>query len=103
MKEIKVQIPDGDYCNGCKFLNYYNNQLIDMFDNFTGNFNSGYECKYYNATLKVDSDISCGEEKVKKCFMCQIPKEQSEQLALFLLMSLVINDNKDKELDQNDK
>ena len=36
MPEIKVKIPDGDYCNGCPFLADETKPIIDIMGNLKG-------------------------------------------------------------------
>lgn len=93
MKEIKVQIPNGDYCDNCKFLNYYTNRLTDIFGNYTGNIDEGYECKYYNIKLQTEPSKCCCSQNIKKCFMCKIGENEAMLIYALLLKSL---DNKDK-------
>ena len=66
--DITVKIPDGEYCDGCKFLNQYTHQLVNIFGDPTGNMDEGWECKYYNSRLDAQ-DHGC-HIKVKKCFNC---------------------------------
>lgn len=85
--EITVKIPDGDYCNGCKFLNYYTHRLVDMMGNETGNVREGYECKYYNCHLEIDEENPkrCGcisSDNVKKYFLCNMTEQERNKYAL---------------------
>lgn len=93
MKEIKVQIPDGGYCNNCKFLNYYTNKLVDIFGNYTENIDEGYECKYYGAKLQVENTECCCNQNIKKCFTCKIGEDEAMLLYAILMCSF---NNKDE-------
>lgn len=66
--EVTVKIPEGEYCDGCKFLNRYTHNLVNLFGDPTGNVREGYECKYHNTTLQYE-DCGC-YHRVRKCFMC---------------------------------
>lgn len=88
--EIKVNIPDGKYCDGCKFLNYYTHNLVNIFGDQTGNIEEGYECKHHNCRLeKEDHDCYC---KVKKCFHCIA--NDSDKALLFLLAYMMFGGDK---------
>lgn len=84
MKELTVKIPDGDYCEDCKFMEHYDYPLVDMFGNETGNRRSGYKCRYFNTELEVE-DFGC-YQKVKKCFMCNGQLTTDDWWLLFWLM-----------------
>lgn len=87
--EISIKIPDGDYCNGCKFLNYYHHPLINIMGDPTGNFREGYECKNYECDLSVEKTDCCCEEKVKKCYWCSLTEEQRQAIATLGVMLLL--------------
>lgn len=80
MKELTVKIPDGDYCEDCKFMEHYDFPLVDMFGNETGNRRSGYKCRYFNSDLEFE-DFGC-YQKVKKCFWCTASKEEKAAMAI---------------------
>lgn len=88
MPEITVKIPDGDYCEGCQFLNHYTHRLVNMFGDPTGNFREGYECKHYKCDLEVErADCGC-YENVKKCGLCTMTEEQRIAYGLILFTIL---------------
>ena len=84
MKEVTVKIPDGDYCEDCKFMEHYDYPLVDMFGNETGNRRSGYKCRYFNTDLEVE-DFGC-YQKIKKCFGCNGKIGSDDWWLLFWLM-----------------
>lgn len=85
--EITVKIPDGDYCGGCKFLNYYSHRLVDIMGNETGHIKEGYKCNYYGSNLEIDKEHpgGCGYigwDNVKKYVLCNMTEEQRNKYAL---------------------
>ena len=83
--EVTIKIPDDKYCNGCKFLNHYTHELVNMFGDPTGNVEQGYECKLHNARLEVE-DHGC-YVNVRKRFACgATEQDKCWWLMLYVLM-----------------
>lgn len=80
MPEITVKIPDGDYCEDCKFMEHYDYPLVNIMGDETGNRRAGYKCRYYNSDLAVE-DFGC-YQKIKKCFWCNISDEERNAIAI---------------------
>lgn len=91
--DITVKIPDGEYCDGCKFLNQYTHQLVNIFGDPTGNMDEGWECKYYNSRLDAQ-DHGC-HIKVKKCFDCNMAANKHNEawmmIATYVLILMLMN------------
>lgn len=101
MPEITVKIPDGDYCEDCKFMEHYDYPLVDMMGNETGNRRSGYKCRQYNSDLAVE-DFGC-YQKIKKCFWCTMSEEQRNAMAIgWLLLYGNINGESKESVDKKD-
>ena len=83
-KKVTVEIPEGDYCDDCKFLEYYDFPLVDIMGNETGNRRSGYKCRLNNNELQCES-LGC-IQKVKKSFLCNATDQQkNSMIALYAL------------------
>lgn len=86
-KYVKVKIPDGNYCEDCKFLENYDFALVDIMGNETGNRRSGYKCRLNNNELQCES-FGC-IQKVKKSFSCNATDQQkNSMIALYALYIL---------------
>lgn len=97
MAYVKVEIPDGEYCGKCEFLNYYTHELVNLFGDETGRVEHGYECKHHKVKLEVE-DHGC-YHNVKKCFACS----GSEQDKFLWLLLAIMMFGADKLKDQNIK
>lgn len=97
--EIKIKIPDGEYCENCPFVHEYTHNLVDIMGNETGHTKSGTICSRFNTELQTQID-GCFL-KVKKCYMCGITDQEMMQNAViwFLLCKMF---DKDKEM-KNEK
>lgn len=73
-RKVTLEIPEGDYCEYCKFLEHYDFPLIDIMGNETGNRRSGYKCKLHNDELEAE-DFGC-YQKVKKSFWCKATDQE---------------------------
>lgn len=91
-----MKIPDGDYCDGCKFLEHYDHPLVDMMGNETGNRRSGYRCRLNNDELEVEDH--CCFQKVKKSFWCKATDgERAAFGALWLALLLIWPDGNNEQ------
>lgn len=99
--KIEIEIPDGKYCTGCKFLHHKITPLVNMFGDPTGNVDDHYECSLYNNTIQMEeAETPCGMHYMKpvKMFPCGETKEQtdSNQMLMILIVAGML-DNKLKE------
>lgn len=94
--EVKINIPDGDYCENCRFVNYYFRPLVNIMGDKTGFYDSGCECFLYKTKLEVENH-GCFN-KIKKCMFCKLSEKESLGLFYLLLCALTKSDEeKDKE------
>lgn len=95
--EVKIKIPDGDYCENCRFVNYYFRPLVNIMGNETGNYDSGCECFLYKTKLEVENH-GCFN-KIKKCMFCKLSEKEKESLGLlYLLLCASIKSDEEKEV-----
>lgn len=99
MKEIIVKIPDGDFCEGCEFLNWYTHNLVNIFGDPTGNVKEGYECKHYKIDLEIDKTCCC--ERPKKCWACTATDEEKTIGAMLLLVGMKLMEEGNQNESQN--
>lgn len=97
MPEITVKIPDGDYCEGCPFMNEYTHNLIDIMGNETGHTMSGVKCNRFNEELEVENE-GCFT-RIKKCDCCKMTDEERMQRAAtyLLLFKMLEKDQADRQ------
>lgn len=94
MHEITVKIPDGDYCEDCKFMEHYDYPLVNIMGDETGAKRSGYKCRQYDYNLEVE-DFGC-YQKIKKCFWCTMSEKEKMAMAVgWLVLFGGFNDNKE--------
>ena len=97
--KITVEIPDGELCTGCKFLNQYYHKLIDMMGNETGRTREGFECNLYNQNLE-EREIQQGcflFSTARKCRLCGMSEsEKIQEAALWTLVALELGRDKNK-------
>lgn len=100
--KITVDIPDGELCTGCKFLNQYCHKLIDIMGNETGNTREGFECKLYNQNLE-EHEIHKGcfsfstARKCSYCGMSEVERIKEAALWFWLYLSLKEKEESEKE------
>lgn len=98
--KISVEIPDGELCTGCKFLNRYSHKLIDMMGNETGRIREGFECKLYNQDLQEQEIQECCFlfSTARKCRLCGMSEsERIQEAAFWLLLCLKMKEKKKEE------
>lgn len=99
--KIEIEIPDGKYCDGCKFLHHEITPLVNIFGDPTGHCDDRYVCSLYNNTIQMEeASTPCGIHYMKplKMFPCGEAKEQvdSNQMLMILMLAGMIG-NKLKE------
>lgn len=101
--EIKIKIPDGEYCENCPFVHEYTHNLVDIMGNETGHTKSGTICSRFNTELETHID-GCFF-KVKKCDWCQMTDKEREMKAFlyFSLFKMITNDVFGKQAIRNGK
>lgn len=92
MPEITVKIPDGDYCEDCKFMEHYDYPLVNIMGDETGARRSGYRCRQYNYNLEVE-DFGC-YKKIKKCFWCNSTEEEKNSFWIYAILMFASFDKK---------
>lgn len=91
MPEIKVSIPEGDYCDGCPFLTKEVKPIEDIMGNLKGT-EEHYVCLRHRSSLKEEEVpiTPCGfvlGTKFKKHPFCKMGEEAYKT---FLLLTLTI-------------
>lgn len=95
MPEIKVKIPDGDYCNGCPFLADETKPIIDIMGNLKGT-EKHYVCLRHRSFPLEEEEVPitpCGlflGTKIKKHPFCKMGEEASQVFLLILLTTLLM-------------
>lgn len=99
--KVEIEIPDGKYCSGCKFLHHKITPLVNMFGDPTGDYDDHYECSLYGSIVQMEGASSpCGMHYLKpvKSFPCGETKEETDKYQLFLMLWLAgLLDSKLKE------
>lgn len=95
MPEIKVKIPDGDYCNGCPFLVKEVRPIEDIMGNLKGT-EERHVCLRNNRSIleeEMTPITPCGlfqDTKIKKDPFCRMGEEASKAFLLLLLAFLLM-------------
>lgn len=96
MPEIKVKIPDGDYCNGCPFLINEVKPIIDIMGNLKG-IEEHHVCLKHNHYI-LEEEMApitpCGlvcDTKIKKHPFCIMGEEVYKTFLLLTLTSLLMS------------
>lgn len=87
--KIEIEIPDGKYCTGCKFLHHKITPLVNMFGDPTGNCNDEYVCSLYENTIQMEeAETPCGMHYMKpvKMFPCGETKEQMDSNQMLMIL-----------------
>ena len=96
MPEIKVKIPDGDYCNGCPFLADETKPIIDIMGNLKG-IEEHHICLRNNHSIleeEMTPITPCGlvcDTKIKKDPFCKMGEEVYKTFLLLTLTSLLMS------------
>ena len=95
MDSVYVKIPEGNYCDGCKFLNYFYNPLVNIMGDSTGNFKEGYECKLYSIILNPEN-TKCCNPRIEKCLICKMDDKDKNFLSLVAsdIVSKILSNSK---------
>lgn len=95
MPEIKVKIPDGDYCNGCPFLANEVKPIIDIMGNLKG-IEEHHVCLRNNHSV-LEEEMApitpCGlfqDTKIKKDPFCKMGEGASKAFLLLLITALLM-------------
>lgn len=95
MPEVKVNIPDGNYCNGCLFLTKEVRPIEDIMGNLKGT-EEHYICLRHRSFSLEEEEVSitpCGlflETKIKKHPFCKMGEEASQAFLLLLITALLM-------------
>lgn len=96
MPEIKIKIPDGDYCNGCPFLANETKPIIDIMGNLKG-IEEHHVCLKKNNHSILEEEMvpitPCGlfqDTKIKKDPFCRMGEEASKAFLILLLTTLLL-------------
>lgn len=96
MPEIKVKIPDGDYCNGCPFLINEVKPIIDIMGNLKG-IEEHHICLKNNRSVLEEEmapitpfGLVC-DTKIKKNPFCIMGEEASKAFLILLLATLLLS------------
>lgn len=96
MPEIKVNIPDGNYCDGCPFLTKEVRPIEDIMGNLKGT-EEHYVCLRHRSFFLLEAEevpiTPCGlflETKIKKHPFCKMGEEASTAFLLLLLKILLM-------------
>lgn len=96
MPEIKVNIPEGDYCDGCPFLTKEVKPIMDIMGNLKGT-EEHYVCSRHRYTTLVEVMVPitpCGlilGTKIKKHPFCKMGEEAYKTFLLLTLTSLLMS------------
>lgn len=89
--KIEIEIPDGKYCDGCKFLHHKITPLVNMFGDPTGHCDDRYVCSLYNNIIQMEeASTPCGIHYMKplKMFPCGETKEQVDNNQMLMILML---------------
>lgn len=94
MPEVKVNIPDGNYCDECPFLTKEVKPIMDIMGNLKGT-EEHYVCLRHRSFSLEEEEVSitpCGlflETKIKKHPFCKMG-EEAYQTFLLLTLSILL-------------
>lgn len=87
MPEIKVNIPEGDYCDGCPFLTKEVKPIVDIMGNLKKT-EENYICLRHRSILPLETEEApvtpCGvfwDIKIKKSALCKMECSIGEEAA----------------------